>query len=397
MNDIYILVTNTTENFHGPIYLDNIPKHETLNLESLFVGQTGFKWENVYRFEFIDNLPDNAIKLVLNINHIPCNNKIYLTKKQSRIINKKKNTYLWIFSPWEAVIGEEEKFLQQIKSSYVENKKIIITTSSREYDGKTIDGIRFCSMLDFWECQYRHYLKHFSNVSFRTPDNTKKTLSNASKKFICLNRNLKHHRVWTYYLLILKKTVIDGHVSFHLPSCAKQEETLDYNFFVERSLYRVQKKENKKIKELMFVDKKLDDLDNNYIMNNRNSIVPYYQDSLFSIVTESLLPQDFVTEKTFKAIMHCHPYVIIGSKKTTKRLRDKGYMTFEDIFGIDAIETPDELNNFLDHLNSFTLSEWKEKVKEVWPKVEHNWNHYLKSKNDFSQFSQRLECLINER
>jgi len=396
MNNVYIITTRNIDNVHGPIFLDPIPKHGSISLESIFVSQFGINWENVLRFDMIDHLPVDATKLVLNINHLPTNNEIYINKKQVKKINRSKNTYLWLFSPWEATLKEND-LMEQINKSPIANNKVIVTTSAREYHGRIINGVRFVSITDWWEGQYRHHLKHFSNVSFLRPQIEKQMLSDATKKYICLNRNLKHHRVWTYYFLLSNNMISDGHVSFHLPSCAKEEPWLDYNHFVERSLYNIKGNEFKDLRERLFQDKKLDNLDTNRIINYDVSITPFYKDSLFSIVTESLLEQDFVTEKTFKAMMHCHPFVTIGSKKTAERLRHKGYETFEDIFGIDAIETPDELNKFLAHVKSYTLAEWKDKILSVWPKVEHNWTHFLNSTNPFEHFTTELKRMLNEK
>lgn len=396
MDNVYIITTQNIHNVHGPIFLDPIPKHGSLSLESIFISQFGVNWENVLRFDMQDHLPVQTIKLVININHMPGNNEIYITKKQAKKINKNKNTYLWIFSPWEATLNID-KMMEKINHCPISNSKVIVTTSAREYDEKIINDVRFVSITDWWEGQYRHHLKHFSNVSFLKPNIEKQNLSNATKKYLCLNRNLKHHRVWTYYLLLSNNMIPEGHVSFHLPSCAKEEPWLDYNHFVERSLYNIKGNDFKDYRQLFFQDKKLDDLNTQHIINYNSSIVPYYKDSLFSLVTESLLEQDFVTEKTFKAIMHCHPFVTIGSKKTAERLRQKGYKTYEDIFGIDAIETPDELNKFLAHVKSYTLAEWKEKVLSVWPKVEHNWIHFLNSTNPFQHFTKKLKKVVNEK
>lgn len=73
--------------------------------------------------------------------------------------------------------------------------------------------------------------------------------------------------------------------------------------------------------------------------------------SWFSIVSEARYEDSentvFLSEKTFKPIACCHPFVILGNKHSLKELKKLGYYTFE--FLID--ESYDELDN-LDRLEA---------------------------------------------
>ena len=59
-----------------------------------------------------------------------------------------------------------------------------------------------------------------------------------------------------------------------------------------------------------------------------------YKDSYCSVVVETLYDAEqsggsFITEKTFKAILNAHPFVIFGCVNTLKTLRKLGYRTFD--------------------------------------------------------------------
>ena len=65
-----------------------------------------------------------------------------------------------------------------------------------------------------------------------------------------------------------------------------------------------------------------------------NTVVDHFSDSYVNIVIETHMDADqsdgvFLTEKTFKPIKHCQPFVIIGTAGSVQQLRDMGYRTFD--------------------------------------------------------------------
>lgn len=394
MRDIFIFTTNNSTNFMAEIALKDLPKHNSLALEKLFIGFNDFDWGKVLRFDFLDTINHEAIKLVLNVNYIPSNTDIYLDSDVIQKINETANCYLWILSPWESKI-HEQKLLDSINNNPISNDKVIVTTSNSEYDEREIDGVKFISYPNFWEMQYAHHVKHFNEVSFIPPAEKKDKIFEAEKKFLCLNRNLKDHRVWTYYTLINSLARYDGHISYHLPSVAKEEGINFKNYASEILKDKVSNVDWKKAKAC-YKDKKLDTLHPKWIINHGESVNQYYNNSLFSIVSESMLREQFLTEKTFKPMMHGHPFVFIGSSKNIDILHDRGYQTFEDIFGVRAIENPKQLQNFLDKVATIPLEEWRNRILDVWSRVEHNYHVLLGAKNRFSDFQLKVEKITEK-
>lgn len=76
-----------------------------------------------------------------------------------------------------------------------------------------------------------------------------------------------------------------------------------------------------------------------------------YSDSYASIVLETLYDAEqsggaFITEKTFKAILNGHPFVIFGCPGTLATLRRLGYRTFDHVIDNSYDEIPDNTQRF---------------------------------------------------
>ena len=74
-----------------------------------------------------------------------------------------------------------------------------------------------------------------------------------------------------------------------------------------------------------------------------------YQDSYFNFVLESFINIDgsggqSMTEKTFKPILHCQPFICLAEHHHLKHLRELGYHTFDNIIdeSYDDIENTQE-------------------------------------------------------
>ena len=71
----------------------------------------------------------------------------------------------------------------------------------------------------------------------------------------------------------------------------------------------------------------------------------HHSDAYFNFVIESeLIGPVRLTEKVFKAIKNCQPFVIAGAKGSVQQLREMGYRTFDTVVdhSYDSIENPTE-------------------------------------------------------
>lgn len=66
------------------------------------------------------------------------------------------------------------------------------------------------------------------------------------------------------------------------------------------------------------------------------TVCEHHDDSYLNVILETHLDADqsggvFLTEKTFKAIKHCQPFIIFGCENSVQMLRDLGYRTFDHV------------------------------------------------------------------
>jgi len=121
-----------------------------------------------------------------------------------------------------------------------------------------------------------------------------------------------------------------------------------------------------------------------------------YQDSYFNIVLETFIDVDssggqFITEKTFKPILHMQPFICVAEHHHLKHLRELGYSTFENIIdeSYDEIENTQErfevVMGLSEELSGLDLDTWHKMYKDslqrlIWNRVvlENDLSHRLK-------------------
>jgi len=87
-----------------------------------------------------------------------------------------------------------------------------------------------------------------------------------------------------------------------------------------------------------------DDLDSDDHNLYAITVEKHFSDSYVNIVIETHMDVDqsggvFLTEKTFKPIKHCQPFMIVGAAGSIRQLREMGYRTFDHVIdhGYDDI------------------------------------------------------------
>jgi hypothetical protein len=134
--------------------------------------------------------------------------------------------------------------------------------------------------------------------------------------------------------------------------------------------------------------------------HNNHAIIEsrHFTDAYFNIVLETHFDADgsggaFLTEKTFKAIKHAQPFVIIGCAGSLATLRSLGYRTFDH-----AIDNSYDLetNNTQRWLKARSAIQQiqrdnpHELYKQCWADIFHNQQLFLANK------AQRLNTLFTK-
>jgi len=164
------------------------------------------------------------------------------------------------------------------------------------------------------------------------------------KKFISLNGLWRPHRLELMCFLESLNLIDKGYVSFN--ACPTREIPSMDEMFDDLVMWNKQSEESlkllydneAKIKKLSRIL-----LDTESDMNWQGAVFTsadkkYYENTYFSIVTETLCRPEHsaqghtlgraISEKTFKPILHHHPFMILGVKGALSLLKELGYRTF---------------------------------------------------------------------
>jgi hypothetical protein len=159
------------------------------------------------------------------------------------------------------------------------------------------------------------------------------------KKFLNLNRRWRTHRPLLVLLMYHQKLLDNGFVSFG-PADEEYYNTWERIWGgLKCTTWQNRKVFNAVIESESIKDMPSLYLDTDELRTNRAELTDstnrYYEDSYFSVVSETTfystdLTQNsrFVTEKTFKAIMMNHPFIIVSLPGSLEVLKDLGYKTF---------------------------------------------------------------------
>ena len=179
------------------------------------------------------------------------------------------------------------------------------------------------------------------------------------RTFLCYNRRFKPHRT-DLYVLFFKHGLLNN-TYYSMPAIS---DTYDNTTFKEN--YKKEElstfEDIVKTKQWFRDTYKLDDEEEFNHINGKLPLVvdtrrtlkemiklvdpaeSLYDSSLVSIVTESNFYSNdiFNTEKTWKAVANCHPFILVGPYKSLEYLKSLGYKTFSDFWDedYDNIENP---------------------------------------------------------
>jgi hypothetical protein len=231
--------------------------------------------------------------------------------------------------------------------------------------------------------------KLIRTITYETIPNFKSPLCQQTfdKKFINLNRMKRSHRCLLLTLLHKKNLIKEGYVSF---------DEMDINYYKARM-----KNSYPEFKYLLTEEQLKETLPlvvDNYDRSlnpwhyGQRSLFKFYRNSYFSVVTEThgetKKYPSFLSEKTFKAISHKHPFIVVSTTGILHMLRQLGYKTFNGIIDESYDEIEDDVERLtmitneierLCNLNEEQLIEFKQQALEI---VEYNYN-LLMSKTNF--------------
>lgn len=229
------------------------------------------------------------------------------------------------------------KVLFYLRDYFLKNSKALMIYYSVNNYHSLFEGIK--NIKYHWIPEYHgHYWPIYQNIEIINKE--------ISKKFLCLNKRASIPRWLTY-----KKFYTDGLLDQSIFSFLGENER--WGKFESKSIVDhfeiTVKKCYPQFAHLQTPDKMFYQVDNdqdlttyvnNYHVKGR-TVDPswildhnYYQQTFCSVINETSLDADKpnFSEKTFRAICHGHPFIIIGSQHSLKFLRELGLDTYDDIF-----------------------------------------------------------------
>ena len=177
-------------------------------------------------------------------------------------------------------------------------------------------------VFQFWEKTAQKQL-----ISYKLQDYTP---LDYVKKYICLNRLPRYHRIALLHLLIENNTLNDGYVSFAKNTLNHEGVRQLFSGLSDRLIY------DKQIDELLPMNVDVTDMRINlaYGIGSEFLRKEYYKQSYFTIVTETNYTKSFplhFTEKIFRPIIYRHPFIAVGNCGLLRELRNLGYKTYNNI------------------------------------------------------------------
>lgn len=217
------------------------------------------------------------------------------------------------------------------------------------------------------------------------------------KKFLNFNRRWRSHRPLLTLLLYYKDLLKDGFVSFG--PCEGPSDWVPTFDGLRVSAIGNQEMSHAINSSMSIKDMPPLYLDVDDLAINQAVPVPttnkYYEDSYFSVVSETTfyyrderLNSRFLTEKTFKAILSKHPFILVSIPKSLEVLKELGYKTFSPWIDESYDQEMDDNKRMmmilaeierLCKLDSTQLEQYLVAMREV---CEYNYN-LLKTKTNF--------------
>ena len=224
------------------------------------------------------------------------------------------------------------------------------------------------------------------------------------KKFLSFNGLHRPHRSLMVSLLASSDLLKYGHVSYNsytFPNYQNPSPEEIYDLMLtwtenstEFTEILTNNKEQLTRLDTMYLDDapKIDKVIMVYSFNK--DCVPFYEETYFSLVTETLCMRihshdghagvgRLLSEKTFKAILNKHPFIIVGVPRTLRLLKDLGYKTFSPWINEDYDEEYDDykrllmINQEVKRLSELPPNELIDFLKFARKIVEHNFNVLL--------------------
>tara|TARA_B110000503_G_C7152781_1_gene415938 strand:- start:1850 stop:3136 length:1287 start_codon:yes stop_codon:yes gene_type:complete len=200
------------------------------------------------------------------------------------------------------------------------------------------------------------------------------------KHFLCFNNLTKLHRLWMFYELINNKTLKNksilslnktttGETFLHTVTPTDNVEMIEYY-----------KTYDSNVKYVYDTNDWVGD-----VQPGNNINIDAHLKTFVNVVTETLTENRvvYITEKTYKPIYTCQPFIIVGNTYTLKKMKELGYKTFDKWWDesyddeLDFKKRMDKITKLLEKIASWNLDECTEIRNQMRETLIHNYKQML--------------------
>jgi hypothetical protein len=353
------------------------------------------RWENIPH-TYIDT-PTNAVSFYHTQFHHPTDvidDLWYKISEPVRTEILEGNVYWLLSNAHEAELQTTLNALDLLaERNGISRTKIILVTGAAQ--PQDYNGIRVLYM-NMWQSNMREIWRH----KYNEPHDI--SLESASISFICLNRNVRYHRVALLGMLQDRKLLDDNIVSCHVSFDGKdltQEFIKFANEDLKRGLYSRQAHT-----ELL---KRIPIVADAHQVKGLTTLTEFTEKlhlkAFFSVVTETHFFSEpiFLTEKTYRPMIHGRPFLIATTAGHLKEVRRSGFETFPEIFNeeYDTIEDSykriEAIANETARIAAQPIRLKQQMLEKVKDKLLHNQNRFF-SPNPPVAFVESLNRIANE-
>lgn len=391
---------NLSEYEHQPKWLLNLKSQPKKFLRWLhidnFLGNQ-FHTFNKNTTEYFLNSGEKFIyPVVLYSNHLFDN---YQTVELNDTLiksvkNKKcKIVFFYITEGWFGESISHYEWLENLTTKYnFEKDDILIITSNliaeENYKG---DKFTIVSYNYFTDELFFALINKRDNLNIKTYEDKYSYFIDTfkiQKHFLCFNNLTKLHRLWIFYELMNDDKLINKSI------LSLNKNTTDKTFLeiVGPTNY------SKMIKYYKNYDSSIGysyDTDNwsKDVQTGDSININAHLSTFVNVITETLTIKDvvFITEKTYKSIYVCQPFIIVGNAYSLKKLKELGFKTFSNWWDesyddeVDFQKRMNKIIKILEEIAGWDFGKCNEFRKEMKSILIHNYNKML-SKGEIIKF-----------
>ena len=328
----------------------------------------------------------------------------YISEKVKKLLREHDNFYIYLEHPGEPYFSSDllnEIYKLCLKNNIPFHKIIIINgTNSNDFilsDFKEKYGIvntpklvsyNWAIPFKSMELRSKWGMEKNPQANNSTIANINHIFGNKQKKALLLTKRIRMHRLLLLSMLFESNSMDDILYSLDikmnlfpnfLEILKAEPETLsipvpmDYVDIISDGYNKLSKKKK------VILDYEDFESVHGFGMETKE----LYENTFFSIVAETEFSkyQIAITEKVLKPIMHCHPFVVLGSPKTLKTLKTFGFKTF-DKWWDESYDTEEDDWDRLYLVNNL--------VKSLLDKSEDDWNLLMVEMKDILEYNQNL-------